>query len=152
MWKFLAKLEQIRSRSRSLIRFKKISAPGAEKKDVTRDLSAFICSGFKHKMSDIVFSRYVFGTRMIQLLYNLEKTLHQFNHALSTCSVETLLRVGTLHPEMSVHEKGLDFYIDLLHKGQLDENITVNNLEKTLNYFDTIYPMYLQVGLSILVT
>jgi len=88
--------------------------------------------------------RYVFGTRMIQLLYNLEKTLHQFNHALSTCSVETLLRVGTLHPEMSVHEKGLDFYIDLLHKGQLDENITVNNLEKTLNYFDTIYPMYLQ--------
>lgn len=87
--------------------------------------------------------RFVFGSRLIHLLLCLNKTLHQFNHALSTCSVDTLLRVGTLYPEMSVHEKGLDFYIELLHKGQLDENVHVTNLEKTVSYFDTIYPMNL---------
>jgi hypothetical protein len=52
---------------------------------------------------------------------------------------------------MSVHEKGVDFYIgnifyqlhqialsDLLHKGKLDENVHVTNLEKTISYFKTI--------------
>jgi len=87
--------------------------------------------------------RYVFGTRMIHLLVSLEKILHQFEHALDTCTVETLLRVGTLLPEMAVHEKGLDFYLDLLHKGQLDENVHVTNLEKTVAYFDAIYPLQL---------
>ena len=55
--------------------------------------------------------RYVFGTRVVQLLSQLQKVLHQFSHALNTCSVESFLRLGTLHPEMSVHEKGVDFYI-----------------------------------------
>ena len=41
---------------------------------------------------------------------------------------------------MSVHEKGVDFYIDLLHKGQLDENFPVTNMEKTISYFETIFP------------
>ena len=51
--------------------------------------------------------------------------------------------MGTLYPEMSVHEKGVDFYIDLLHKGQLDENVPLTNLEKTVSYLDTIFPLHL---------
>ena len=87
--------------------------------------------------------RYIFGTRVSHLLQSLTVTLHKFNSALNSCSVESFLRVGTLHPEMSVHEKGLDFYIDLLHKGQLDENVPVTNLEKTVSYFETVYPLHL---------
>jgi len=87
--------------------------------------------------------RYIFGTRVSHLLQSLTVTLHRFNSALNSCSVESFLRVGTLHPEMSVHEKGLDFYIDLLHKGQLDENVPVANLEKTVSYFETVYPLHL---------
>jgi dynactin 1 len=61
----------------------------------------------------------VFGSRASHLLVALQRTLHMFNSSLARCSVETFLRVGTLYPEMSVHEKGVDFYIDLLHKGQV---------------------------------
>ena len=87
--------------------------------------------------------RYIFGTRLTHLLHCLLVSLDKFNQAMARCSVESLLRVGTLQPEMSVHERGLDFYIDLLHKGQLDENVPVTNLEKTVSYFETVFPLHL---------
>ena len=45
--------------------------------------------------------------------------LHVFSSALKTCSVELLLKVGTLLPEMAAHEKSLDYFIDLLRKDQV---------------------------------
>lgn len=39
--------------------------------------------------------------------------------ALDTCSVELLLKVGTLLPELAVHEKSIDFFIELLRKDQV---------------------------------
>ena len=87
--------------------------------------------------------RYIFGTRLTHLLHSLLVSLEKFQQAMARCSVEALLRVGTLQPEMSVHERGLDFYIDLLHKGQLDENVPVTNLEKTVSYFETVFPLHL---------
>src|SRR4029434_1935849 len=39
--------------------------------------------------------------------------------ALSRCSVEVYQRIGTLYSEMSVHERSLDFLIELLHKDPL---------------------------------
>ena len=94
-------------------------------------------------MKDHAVDRYIFGTRLSHLLFSLTVSLDKFHSALARCSMESLLRVGTLHPEMSVHERGLDFYIDLLHKGQLDENVPVSNLEKTVAYFETVYPLHL---------
>jgi len=87
--------------------------------------------------------RYIFGTRVIHLLHLLQKSLHQFQAALNTCAVDTFLRVGTLYPEMSVYEKGVEFYIDLLQRDQLDENVPVTNLEKSVSYFETVYPVHL---------
>jgi hypothetical protein len=43
----------------------------------------------------------------------------QYETALNTCDPLTLLRIGTLFPEMSVHEKSVDFYIELLRKDQV---------------------------------
>lgn len=45
------------------------------------------------------------------------------------------MRMGTLHSEMSVHERSLDFLIDLLHKDQLDETVQVEPLTKAIKYY-----------------
>ncbi len=55
--------------------------------------------------------------------------------ALNTCSVELLLKVGTLLPELAVHEKTVDHFIELLRKDQLDENTSTDPLEKSISYF-----------------
>jgi len=53
--------------------------------------------------------------------------------ALSQCSVDVYKRVGSLYSEMSVHERSLDFLIDLLYKDLLDETVfwTLNRLVPT---------------------
>lgn len=43
--------------------------------------------------------------------------------------------MGTLHSEMSVHERSLDFLIELLHKDQLDETVQVEPLTKAIKYY-----------------
>lgn len=55
--------------------------------------------------------------------------------ALSQCSVEVYKKIGSLYPEMSVHERSLDFLIDLLHKDQLDETVNVEPLTKAIKYY-----------------
>ena len=92
--------------------------------------------------------RFTFGGHMILKLSSLELTLNQFHHALNSCSPETFLKMGTLYPEMSAHERAVDFYIELLRKDQLDENVPIETIEKCMNYFQQIYPLYLgQPGL-----
>lgn len=38
---------------------------------------------------------------------------------MKTCSVELLLKISTLVPEMAIHEKALDYFIDMLRKDQV---------------------------------
>lgn len=49
--------------------------------------------------------------------------------------MEVYKKVGSLYPEMSVHERSLDFLIDLLHKDQLDETVNVEPLTKAIKYY-----------------
>lgn len=46
--------------------------------------------------------------------------------------------MGTLHSEMSFHERSLDYFIDLLHKDQLDETVQVEPLTKTIKYYQVM--------------
>lgn len=55
--------------------------------------------------------------------------------ALSQCSVDVYKRVGSLYSEMSVHERSLDFLIDLLYKDLLDETVNVEPLTKAIKYY-----------------
>ncbi|KAG0725011.1 Dynactin subunit 1 [Chionoecetes opilio] len=87
--------------------------------------------------------QYAFSARLLQLLYSMQALLHQYQHVLGTCNVEVFLRLGTLYPEMASHERNLDFYVDLLRKDQLDENVSLESLEKTVGYFTTVYPSHL---------
>uniref|UniRef100_A0A669CC15 Dynactin subunit 1 n=1 Tax=Oreochromis niloticus TaxID=8128 RepID=A0A669CC15_ORENI len=66
-----------------------------------------------------------FAGGLVYSLSLLQATLHKYEQALSQCSVEVYKKIGSLYPEMSVHERSLDFLIDLLHKDQLDETVNV---------------------------
>ncbi len=59
--------------------------------------------------------------------------------ALSQCSVDVYKRVGSLYSEMSVHERSLDFLIDLLYKDLLDETVNVEPLTKAIKYYQVSY-------------
>ncbi|XP_043222013.1 dynactin subunit 1-like isoform X2 [Amphibalanus amphitrite] len=87
--------------------------------------------------------QYCFGARLIHLLLALQTSLDQYRHALDTVDVETLLKVGTLYPEMAAQERGVDFYIELLRQDQLGENVGLENMERVLNYFTSLYPNHL---------
>lgn len=64
--------------------------------------------------------------------------------------------MGTLYSEMSFHERSLDYFIDLLHKDQLDETVQVEPLTKAIKYYqvtkecEKIFPeLYLHTHINI---
>uniref|UniRef100_A0A3B3R703 Dynactin subunit 1 n=1 Tax=Paramormyrops kingsleyae TaxID=1676925 RepID=A0A3B3R703_9TELE len=84
-----------------------------------------------------------FAAGLVYSLSLLQATLHKYEQALNQCSVEVYKKVGMLYPEMSVHERSLDFLIDLLHKDQLDETVNVEPLTKAIKYYQHLYSIHL---------
>ncbi|KAM9355335.1 dynactin subunit 1 isoform 1-T1 [Pholidichthys leucotaenia] len=84
-----------------------------------------------------------FAGGLVYSLSLLQATLHKYEQALAQCSVEVYKRIGSLYPEMSVHERSLDFLIDLLHKDQLDETVNVEPLTKAIKYYQHLYSIHL---------
>ncbi|XP_056616917.1 dynactin subunit 1 isoform X2 [Triplophysa dalaica] len=84
-----------------------------------------------------------FAAGLIYSLTLLQATLHKYEYALSQCSVEVYKRVGSLYSEMSVHERSLDFLIDLLYKDLLDETVNVEPLTKAIKYYQHLYSIHL---------
>ncbi|XP_056156001.1 dynactin subunit 1-like isoform X2 [Lampris incognitus] len=84
-----------------------------------------------------------FASGLVYSLILLQATLHKYEQALNTCSVEVFKQMGTLYSEMSVHERSLDYFIDLLHKDQLDETVQVEPLTKAIKYYQQLYNIYL---------
>ncbi|RXN01610.1 Dynactin subunit 1 [Acipenser ruthenus] len=75
---------------------------------------------------------------------DLEEKVRELRETASDlCSVEVYKKIGTLYPEMSVHERSLDFLIDLLHKDQLDETVNVEPLTKAIKYYQHLYSIHL---------
>uniref|UniRef100_A0A3B4AA81 Dynactin subunit 1 n=1 Tax=Periophthalmus magnuspinnatus TaxID=409849 RepID=A0A3B4AA81_9GOBI len=65
-------------------------------------------------------------------------------HFKTTCNIKHIYKkIGSLYPEMSVHERSLDFLIDLLHKDQLDETVNVEPLTKAIKYYQQLYSIHL---------
>ena len=50
---------------------------------------------------------------------NLVSSAVHATSALNNCGVDLFIKVGTLLPEMSAHEKTLDHFIDMLRKDQV---------------------------------
>ncbi|XP_032399831.1 dynactin subunit 1 isoform X7 [Etheostoma spectabile] len=84
-----------------------------------------------------------FASGLVYSLCLLQATLHKYEQALNTCSVEVFKRMGTLYSEMSFHERSLDYFIDLLHKDQLDETVQVEPLTKAIKYYQQLHSVHL---------
>ncbi|XP_018601907.2 dynactin subunit 1-like isoform X1 [Scleropages formosus] len=84
-----------------------------------------------------------FAAGLVYSLSLLQATLHKYEHALDQCSVDVYKKMGTLYPEMNVHERSLDHLIDLLHKDQLDETVNMEPLTKAIKYYQQLYSIHL---------
>ncbi|GAA6228250.1 dynactin subunit 1-like isoform X3 [Lates japonicus] len=84
-----------------------------------------------------------FASGLVYSLSLLQATLHKYEQALNNCNVEVFKRMGTLYSEMSFHERSLDYFIDLLHKDQLDETVQVEPLTKAIKYYQQLYSVHL---------
>ncbi|XP_029134948.1 dynactin subunit 1 isoform X5 [Labrus bergylta] len=84
-----------------------------------------------------------FASGLVYSLGLLQATLHKYEQALNDCSVDVFKRMGTLYSEMSFHERSLDYFIDLLHKDQLDETVQVEPLTKAIKYYQQLYSVHL---------
>ncbi|XP_054469517.1 dynactin subunit 1 [Anoplopoma fimbria] len=84
-----------------------------------------------------------FAGGLVYSLSLLQATLHKYEQALAQCSVDVYKKIGSLYQEMSVHERSLDFLIDLLHKDQLDETVNVEPLTKAIKYYQHLYSIHL---------
>ncbi|XP_056250125.1 dynactin subunit 1 isoform X7 [Seriola aureovittata] len=84
-----------------------------------------------------------FAAGLVYSLSLLQATLHKYEQALAQCSVDVYKKIGSLYPEMSVHERSLDFLIDMLHKDQLDETVNVEPLTKAIKYYQHLYSIHL---------
>ncbi|ODN04996.1 Dynactin subunit 1 [Orchesella cincta] len=87
--------------------------------------------------------RYAFSSQLCFLLYTLLCELHRWLSALNTCNADTFLKVGVLVSELSIQERAVDFYLELLRKSQLDENIPTDGLEKCITSFTNFYAVNL---------
>lgn len=65
--------------------------------------------------------RYAYSTQLSFLLYSLLSELHRWTTALNTCSPEEFLKVGLLQSELSIQEKSVDFFLELLRKSQVGQ-------------------------------
>ncbi|KAK6304913.1 hypothetical protein J4Q44_G00254990 [Coregonus suidteri] len=97
----------------------------------------------KSGMRGAVGEQLSFAAGLVYSLSLLQTTLHKYQQALNQCSVEVYQKIGTLYPEMGVHERSLDFLIDLLHKDQLDETVHVEPLTKAIKYYQHLYSIHL---------
>ncbi|XP_065153076.1 dynactin subunit 1 isoform X3 [Paramisgurnus dabryanus] len=97
----------------------------------------------KAGMRGAVGEQLSFAAGLIYSLTLLQAALHKYEYSLNQCSVEVYKRVGSLYSEMSVHERSLDFLIDLLHKDLLDETVNVEPLTKAIKYYQQLYSIHL---------
>ncbi|KAK1175398.1 dynactin subunit 1-like isoform X9 [Acipenser oxyrinchus oxyrinchus] len=114
-----------------------ISTQAQEKFDLNEDCMA------RTGLRGAVGEQLSFAAGLVYSLSLLQATLHKYEQALNQCSVEVYKKIGTLYPEMSVHERSLDFLIDLLHKDQLDETVNVEPLTKAIKYYQHLYSIHL---------
>ncbi|XP_069488441.1 dynactin subunit 1 isoform X2 [Ambystoma mexicanum] len=84
-----------------------------------------------------------FAAGLVYSLSLLQATLHKYEQAMNKCNVDVYKKVGMLYPEMSVHERSLDFLIELLHKDQLDETVNVEPLTKAIKYYQHLFSIHL---------
>ncbi|XP_053208639.1 dynactin subunit 1-like [Panonychus citri] len=122
-----------------------ISRQIVEKYPLVEDyqLEACIDSDSVIKKTNETIRQQGFTRRLLFLLSSIQTILGQYTDSLKSCSIELYLKIASLYPELKTHEKTIDGFIELLKKDQFDETISLDNLEKALNYFVSLYNLHL---------
>jgi len=76
-------------------------------------------------------------------LSHLQRIVSQYSRAANTCDVNSYQRVASQYPELAVHEKVVDNFIELLSKDLLDDTISLEVLEKTIGIVQNFYRLHL---------
>ncbi|RNA32395.1 dynactin subunit 1 isoform X4 [Brachionus plicatilis] len=69
---------------------------------------------------------------------------NKFDHILNNCDLKSFHNIGSMFFDFSLNEKHLDSIIDLVQKNQLDENISLDGLEKMCSIFQNIINNHLR--------
>ncbi|KAK3739845.1 hypothetical protein QZH41_009088 [Actinostola sp. cb2023] len=79
-----------------------------------------------------------FATGLMYLLASLQAVLKHLQRALHKCDISLFNKLVGIYPELAIHERALDTFIDLLRKNALDENVAMEPLEKAIHYYMTM--------------
>lgn len=119
-----------------------ISKQIQEKFPIDDEMENKISGLFLNQENELI-NQQLFVRKLLFLLSSIEFTLDRFLDALETCPLELYLKIASLLPELSIHEKSVENCVDLLKRDQFDETVALDGLEKMLNYFISIFSMHL---------
>ncbi|CAF0864712.1 unnamed protein product [Didymodactylos carnosus] len=80
-----------------------------------------------------------FACELCQILSTFQLILRKYAKAVETCSPEILRQLGAAYLELCMHEKSIDFLIDLLQKDQLHGAISLDAIDKAIGFYRHIY-------------
>lgn len=78
----------------------------------------------------LVIEKQAFIAELFILLANIKLICNKFDYVLNTCDNKVYYSIGGLFYDFNLYEKNLDVFFELLQKDQLDENISLELLEK----------------------
>ncbi|CAF4117536.1 unnamed protein product [Rotaria sp. Silwood2] len=84
-----------------------------------------------------------FSCKLCLSLSIFRMILRKHLKAMETCNPDTLRLLASTYHDLLSYEKPLDFLIDLLQKDQIHDSISLNALDKTINFYEHIYKSYL---------
>jgi len=127
---------------RMIFKLHVISRQIQEKFPLNTELEDKLNSLFIYQENEAINQQF-FVRKLLFILSSIEFVLDLFLDALESCPLELYLKIASLLPELSSYEKIVDNSIDLLRRDQFDETISLDGLEKVLNYFISIFSIHL---------
>ncbi|KAH7636473.1 dynactin subunit 1-like protein [Dermatophagoides farinae] len=85
----------------------------------------------------------IFAKHIVYLLTSIRSTLDKYQDILGKCDSDLFMKLGSLYPELAAHEKNIDYFLNLLREDKLDETVSLDSLEKILNYLHSLYNIYI---------
>jgi dynactin 1 len=92
----------------------------------------------KSLLRDHVLDQFNFCCQFSFWIYSLQATLENLQKILQICSPANWLRMGTHYPDMAVQERAIDDLVERLRVDKLDENASMQELQRCVTFFKTI--------------
>uniref|UniRef100_A0A915JGZ7 Dynactin subunit 1 n=1 Tax=Romanomermis culicivorax TaxID=13658 RepID=A0A915JGZ7_ROMCU len=112
--------------------FPRLSAKACLLISQLNDLYPHVPGGMKreHVVKSHKAEQWSFVYKITFYLNGLLTIFHKFDSVINKCSIERLAKLAQLQPELLAQERLIDFYFDLLKNSRLDENASLDNIDK----------------------